>query len=77
MPPSKIRKEMFKLSSAERILLVQDLWDTIADDDDFDITPAQARELDRRMKAIEKRKQQGRSTSLTWPQLKRKLLRKK
>ena len=39
------------LSTSEKILLVQDLWDEIArNPDDVHLTPAQAQELERRLR---------------------------
>lgn len=43
-------EELLKLSVAERIQLVEDLWDSIAADPDaFPLTEAQKAELDRRL----------------------------
>jgi putative addiction module component (TIGR02574 family) len=41
--------ELRKLSVAERIQLVEDLWDSIAADSDLPLTDAQKAELDRRL----------------------------
>lgn len=43
-------EDLLKLSVAERIQLVEDLWDSIAADTDaFPLTEAQKAELDRRL----------------------------
>ncbi|MGH7710566.1 MAG: addiction module protein [Gemmatimonadaceae bacterium] len=50
-------KALRRLTVAERIQLVEDLWDSIAEDDPdaaFPVTPALAKELDRRMAAHER-----------------------
>ena len=51
-----------KLSTAEKILRLQDLWDKIADDADaVELTEAQQLELDDRLEALEKQPSQGTS----------------
>jgi len=50
-------KALRRLSVAERIQLVEDLWDSIAEDDPdaaFPVTPALAAELDRRLADYER-----------------------
>lgn len=49
-------REFDELSTPEKIQVVQDLWDRIASDpqDDFDLTPAQREELERRLRGHEK-----------------------
>ena len=42
-------EELMKLSPAERIQLVQDLWDSIAPEDMPPLTPEQMEEIDRRL----------------------------
>jgi len=45
-----LRKELFKLPAAERLELVEELWDSIADEDKaLDLTPEQREDLDRRL----------------------------
>jgi putative addiction module component (TIGR02574 family) len=45
-----LRKELFKLSVAERLELVEELWDSISDDDAaLSLTPEQREDLDRRL----------------------------
>ncbi len=44
----------YELSTAEKIQLVEDLWDSIADHaSSIPVTPAQKAELDRRLAAFE------------------------
>lgn len=50
--PSPMIADIEQLSVAERIQLVEDIWDTIAADPErIQITDAQRRELDRRLDA--------------------------
>ena len=52
------------LSIRERILLVEDLWDSIAEDQAMlPFTPEQKNELDRRLDAYEADQAQGREAS--------------
>ena len=63
-----------ELSNAERILLAQDLWDSVSDDPDaWALTGAQRQEVDRRVKAYRRRKVQGAATGSTWAQVKRRI----
>jgi len=49
------------LSVEERLKLIEDLWDSVADDPDaVPLTEAQAEELDRRLEAYEKDGDPGR-----------------
>ena len=55
------------LSIAERIRLVEEIWDTIAEENEaFELTDAQKRELDRRLEVARRTPGQGR----TWDQIK-------
>lgn len=68
--------ELAQLSSAERILLAQDLWDSVAEDADaWDLTPQQRRELDRRIKSYRARKEEDKSIGASWEQVKRRIRR--
>jgi putative addiction module component (TIGR02574 family) len=59
-----------ELSVAERILLVEELWDAIADDpEEIALTPAQRRELDRRLL----RYRQTKAAGSTWAEVKARL----
>jgi putative addiction module component (TIGR02574 family) len=56
-----------KLSVPERILLVEEIWDTIADENQaFELTDAQKRELDRRLESANRDPGRGR----TWDEIK-------
>jgi putative addiction module component (TIGR02574 family) len=51
-----LREELFKLSAAERMELVEELWDSIAaehEDEPFPLTTAQREDLDRRLKELD------------------------
>ena len=50
-----LRDELMQLSAAERIELAYELWDSIpADSEDFQLTPEQQHEIERRMAAHER-----------------------
>lgn len=62
------------LSTAERILVLQDLWDQIAaDPDEVPVTASQTEELDRRLA----RSQDVGAHCSTWPEAKRRIQAKK
>ncbi len=66
--PSSLAKQIKKLSLPERILLVEEIWDGIArDNESFELTPSQMEELDRRSKSLS----QGR----TWEEIKAEFLK--
>ena len=53
--------DLLELPAKERIKLVEDLWDSIAEDRKaLPVTPDQEAELDRRLKAYEGDKNRGR-----------------
>lgn len=63
--------ELAELPIQERIRLVEALWDTIAEHpESIELTPAERRELDRRMEAYLKNPSEG----TPWPEVKSKLL---
>jgi putative addiction module component (TIGR02574 family) len=71
-------KELTNLSSSERILLAQDLWDSVADDPEaWTLSPTQRRELDRRLRAFRGRVARGQSAGSSWPAVKRRVRRRK
>jgi putative addiction module component (TIGR02574 family) len=50
MTSKALRKELFQLSVAERLELVEELWDSIpAESEAFDLTAEQREDLDRRL----------------------------
>jgi putative addiction module component (TIGR02574 family) len=64
---SELTEQAKKLSISDRILLVEEIWDTIAEDNQaFDLTHAQKRELDRRLESARSHPGQGR----TWDEIK-------
>lgn len=65
--------EINSLSIAERIQLVEDIWDSItATPEALPLTAAQRDELDRRLETTEQRTQEG----ISWPELKAKITKK-
>lgn len=55
MTSKSLREELFKLSRAEKLELVEELWDSIATDPDAEMSPlsaAQREELDRRIREM-------------------------
>ena len=64
---SELTEQAKKLSIPDRILLVEEIWDTIADENEaFELTEAQKRELDRRLESARADPTQGR----TWEEIK-------
>ena len=71
---SNLTKEAKKLSVAERILLVEEIWDSIAEDNGcFELSEAQKQELDRRLESFRLNPSQGR----TWEEIKAEFLNSK
>jgi putative addiction module component (TIGR02574 family) len=65
--PSELTEQAKKLTVSDRILLVEEIWDTIAEDNQsFELTDAQKRELDRRLESARRNPGQGR----TWDEIK-------
>ena len=59
---SNLTEEAKKLSIAERIDLVEEIWDSIAQENGcFELTDAQKRELDRRLESFRANPSQGRT----------------
>jgi putative addiction module component (TIGR02574 family) len=55
-------EDIKKLSVAERILIVEDIWDSIfSSEEDFPITDEQKKELDSRLDAYKKNPNEGKS----------------
>jgi len=60
-----------KLSISDRILLVEEIWDTIAEENQaFELTDSQKLELDRRLEAARTNEIQGRAIGRTWDEIK-------
>jgi putative addiction module component (TIGR02574 family) len=63
--------QLRELPVSERIQLVEDLWDTIAEKpDDIRLSPAQKEELDRRLDRLEESPDEG----TDWRELKTRIL---
>ena len=64
---SELTEAARKLSIADRILLVEEIWDTIANENQaFELTEGQQQELDRRLASVKANPGQGR----TWDEIK-------
>ena len=62
-----LTKQARNLSIPDRIRLVEEIWDTIAEENEaFELTDAQKRELDRRLSLAKTNSGQGR----TWDEIK-------
>ncbi|MFN0157682.1 MAG: addiction module protein [Bacteroidota bacterium] len=71
---SNIGKEIKKLSIPERILLVEEIWDSIAHENEaFELSPSQRDELQRRSESFSQNPGQGR----TWEEIKADFLNSK
>lgn len=66
--PTLTHDEITRLSPPERLSLIGDLWDSIADDE-LPTPPAQQRELERRLASFD----QDRAQAVTWEHLKAEL----
>lgn len=63
----ELTKQAKNLSIADRIRLVEEIWDTIAEENEaFELTDAQKHELDRRLQSVKNNPGQGR----TWDEIK-------
>jgi len=63
----ELTKQAKNLSIADRIRLVEEIWDTIAEENEaFELTDAQKRELDKRLASFRNNPGQGR----TWDEIK-------
>jgi putative addiction module component (TIGR02574 family) len=63
----ELTKQAKNLSISDRIRLVEEIWDTIAEENEaFELTEAQKQELDRRLESISNNPGQGR----TWGEIK-------
>ena len=64
---SELTEAARKLSISDRILLVEEIWDTIAEENEgFELSDAQKEELDRRLDSSKDGSRQGR----TWDEIK-------
>ncbi len=70
---SNLTQELLKLSTSERIQLVEDLWDSIAQNPELvPVTDAQKAELDRRLTRFT----QNSTTTRSWEDVKNRLVSK-
>jgi putative addiction module component (TIGR02574 family) len=68
----ELTKQAKNLSISDRIRLVEEIWDTIADENEAsELTDAQKRELDRRLELAKNNPGQGR----TWDEIKAEFLK--
>ena len=71
---SNLTEEAKKLSIAERINLVEEIWDSIAEENGcFELSEAQKQELDRRLESFRVNPSRGR----TWEEIKSEFLNAK
>jgi putative addiction module component (TIGR02574 family) len=66
-------KKAASLPIPDRIKLVEDIWDSIADESNDSLTSAQKRELDRRLEAM--RKNPGRA--VPWNEARQQILKRR
>ena len=66
-------KKAAKLPVPDRIKLVEDIWNSISDQpEEVPFTPAQKRELDRRIELMQKNPERA----ITWDEAKRRILKR-
>lgn len=71
---SNLTEEAKKLSIAERINLVEEIWDSIAEENGcFELSESQKEELDRRLESYRRNPARGR----TWEEIKSEFLNSK
>jgi putative addiction module component (TIGR02574 family) len=68
---SELTEQAKKLSISDRINLVEEIWDTIAEENQaFDLSDSQKRELDRRLETARSNAGQGGAFGRTWEEIK-------
>ena len=71
---SNLTEEAKKLPVAERIALVEEIWDSIAEENGyFELTGSQKEEIDRRIQSFQENPSAGR----TWEEIKAEFLKLK
>ena len=71
MTRKSLLDELAKLSAAERLLLAQDLCDSVADEPEaLELSPEHLRELKRRLAAYRERKKKGAPSGSAWDEVK-------
>ncbi len=76
MSSSTLREELLELSAAERLELVEELWDSIAaerEKEPFPLTDAQREELDRRLRELDEHPERARP----WEEVRKRLWARK
>jgi putative addiction module component (TIGR02574 family) len=71
-----LREELFKLTAAERLELVEELWDSIAaelEKEPFPLSAAQREDLDRRIRELDEHPERARP----WEEVRERLLARK
>jgi putative addiction module component (TIGR02574 family) len=71
-----LREELFRLSAAERMELVEELWDSIAaefEDVPFPLTEAQREDLERRVRKLDEHPESARP----WEEVRKRLWSRK
>ena len=64
---ANIKSQIKSLSVSERILLAEEIWDSIAEENSaFELTPAQKEELDKRLALVQK----NANTTRSWEEIK-------
>jgi len=64
---TNLKKKIKNLSISERIILAEEIWDSIAEENQsFELSSSQKEELDRRLDALKQNPQAGRS----WEEIK-------
>jgi putative addiction module component (TIGR02574 family) len=75
MTSNALRKELFELSRAEKLELVEELWDKIAADPDGEAAPlttAQREDLEHRLREMNEHPERGRP----WEEVRERLWRR-
>ena len=73
---SELAEQAKKLSIADRINLVEEIWDTIAEENQaFELSDSQKRELDRRLEIARSNAGQGAAFGRTWEEIKAELMK--
>src|SRR6266550_5893490 len=68
---SELTEQAKKLSISDRINLVEEIWDTIAEENQaFELSDSQKRELDRRLETARSSADQGAAFGRTWEEIK-------
>ena len=66
-----VAEQAKKLSISDRINLVEEIWDTIAEENQaFELSDSQKRELDRRLETARSNAGQGAAFGRTWEEIK-------